>query len=371
MQKLISIIVMLLLTACGIPEEESRPQGLAVTDVLSGGDVSGFLRAEAPRSFSFPNDHGPHEGFRNEWWYFTGNVETAIGKRFGYQVTFFSTAIRAEIAAPCDVSISAWCTNKIWMGHAAISDVSEQLHYSAERFSRQAPGLAGAKIDQFRVWLQDWQVFSTSNDLPWELRIIADDFALTLSLSSEKQPMLQGVNGLSQKSPEPGNASYYYSLTDLHTDGQVFLDGQVYQVSGSSWLDREWSTSALASDQSGWDWFSLQLEGNQELMYYQLRDLNGNTHPNSSGNLTSLMGTQSLITPDQAVLEELISWQAPDGTRYTTEWRMEYQNNNWIIKAVFEDQLMDVTFQYWEGAVDIFDSETGVKKGQGYLEMVR
>ena len=371
MVKLFLVIITLLLVACGNRAEESSSARLSAADVLGNNDVEGFLRAEQPRLFSFPQDHGPHDGFRNEWGFLTGNVETKAGRRFAYQVTFFSTAIRSDEEDSCKTDVSAWCTNTIWMGHAAVSDVSEEVHYAAERFTRQEPGLAGARLNPFRVWLQDWKLFSGVDDFPWELEIFADDFVLSLSLSATKKPVLQGVNGLSQKSPEPGNASYYYSLTNLKTSGQLFLGGETYNVAGSSWMDREWGTSALAADQSGWDWFSLQFNEGQELMYYQLRKLNGDTHPGSSGNATSLMGTQTQIMPEQMQLEELNTWKAPDGTLYTTRWQMKYLNNDWIIQAVFEDQLMDVSFQYWEGAVDVIESSSGKEVGRGYLEMVR
>jgi predicted secreted hydrolase len=369
--KLLVLIIVSLLSACGNPAEDSSPQRLSAADILGSNDVEGFLRAEQPRLFSFPEDHGRHDGFRNEWWYLTGNLETEAGRRYGYQVTFFSTAIRAGDKSECVADMSAWCTNAIWMGHAAISDVSEDVHYAAERFTRQEPGLAGTSLNPFRVWLQDWKLFSGADDFPWELEIFTDDFVLTLSLSATKQAVLQGVNGLSQKSPEPGNASYYYSLTNVETAGQIFLGGENYQVAGSSWLDREWSTSALAADQSGWDWFSLQFDEGYELMYYQLRNLNGDAHLSSSGNTTSLMGTQTQIMPEQMQLEEIGAWQAPDGTVYATKWQMKYLDNDWIVQAVFEDQLVDVSFQYWEGAVDVIESASGEVVGRGYLEMVR
>ena len=178
-------------------------------------------------------------------------------------------------------------------------------------------------------------------------------------------------NCLSRKSAAAGNASYYYSITRINTSGQVHVNGVSHDVTGTSWLDREWSTSALATDQSGWDWFSLQFNDGGEIMYYQLRDQEGGAHTYSSGNHTSLMGVQSAIAPADLQLEDLDSWQAPDGTDYTTRWRMRYRDNDWIIQAVFEDQLMDVTFQYWEGAVDVIEQNSGEIIGRGYLEMVR
>lgn len=366
-------IIPLLLVAglCSCTESpEQVPPRLTAAQALANDEVEGYLRATGSRVFSFPEDHGPHPGYRNEWWYLTGNVEAADGRRFGYQVTFFKTAIRPPEGAGCAVD-SPWCSNHVWMGHAALSDVATGRHLADEIFTRQEPGLAGAQLDPFRVWLQDWQLVAPGNAFPWELEVITEDFALTLLLSADKQPVLQGDKGLSRKSPAPGNASWYYSITRISTTGQVHLGGESFAVTGKSWLDREWSTSALAPDQSGWDWFSLQLTDGSELMYYQLRDLQGGTHPSSSGNYTSLVGTQTGITPDDMALQELERWTAPDGTSYTTAWRMRWRGNDWVVRAVIEDQLMDVTFQYWEGAVDVIDSASGEKLGRGYLEMVR
>ena len=365
----LKIAALLLLASC-TESPEREVTRLTAAQVLASDDIAGYERAQAPRRFSFPADHGPHEGYRNEWWYLTGNVETDEGRRFGYQVTFFRSAIRPSANNPCDDDI-AWCTDHVWMGHAAVSDVASGEHMAAEIFIRQEPGLAGANLDPFRVWLQDWQLIARGNEFPWELEVISGEFSLALRLDAKKTPVLQGDNGLSQKSQAPGNASYYYSITRLETSGQVHVRGQAFTVTGSSWLDREWSTSALAPDQSGWDWFSLQFDNSSELMYYQLRDLEGTAHANSSGNYTSLMGTQTPVTRDDIVLEPLETWTAPGGTVYTVEWRMRWRDNDWRIRAVFPDQLMDVTIQYWEGAVDVIDSTSGETVGRGYLEMVR
>jgi predicted secreted hydrolase len=182
---------------------------------------------------------------------------------------------------------------------------------------------------------------------------------------------LQGDQGLSQKSPEAGNASYYYSLTRIESEGEIMLNGESYRVTGLSWLDREWSTSALADDQSGWDWFSLQFDDGQELMYYQLRDNLGQTHPNSEGNWTDHNAQQTHITSEIIALFENKNWLSPSGISYTTEWTLQYDGQQWIIKVLLEDQFMDLSVPYWEGAVEILDADSGEQVGKGYLEMVR
>jgi predicted secreted hydrolase len=370
------VVALYLLGGCQ-PAPPAEPQ-LRVGDVLGGGEAAGFLRADAPRVFAFPQDHALHPGFRNEWWYITGNVSSADGRRFGYQVTFFTTAVRPPATAVLATAqpsptVSNWDSERVWMAHLAVTDMEAGEHYAFERFSRENPGLAGAQTSPFKVWLDDWQLTGSAADdtLPWTLQVAAGDFSLRVELQPLKPPVLQGEQGLSQKSPEPGNASYYYSMTRLATHGELHLGAETFAVAGNSWLDREWSTSALASDQTGWDWFSLQFDDGQELMYYQLRDTGGKAHPGSGGNWTDLNAQQTPVTPAQVQLEPLQSWRSPQGIDYTVAWRLHYADQVWRIEAVLENQLMDVSFVYWEGAVVIRDESSGATIGRGYLEMVR
>jgi predicted secreted hydrolase len=367
---LATLTLLLTLAACNRePATEPEP-GFDLATVLGGDNTEGYLRADAPRAFAFPQDHGPHSGFRNEWWYFTGNLDTEEGRRFGYQVTFFNASLPQRDEQPPDsAAASSWQSPRLWMAHVALTDVEGGEHYPRERFSRENPGLAGATLEPFRVWLEDWEL-SSNNTVEWQLNIRDETFTLNLSLSASKTPVLQGVDGLSQKSPEPGNASYYYSLTRIATTGSVQVGDETFEVTGSSWLDREWSTSALAADQSGWDWFSLQFDDGQELMYYQLRTDSGAAHPNSQGNWTDAAAQQTLIAPQDIVLAELDTWTSPTGVVYTTAWSLQYGGNTWRIEAVLDDQWMNLSIPYWEGAVDIV-MENGERVGRGYLEMVR
>jgi predicted secreted hydrolase len=359
------VIALLVVGACSSePADDSEP-AFDLSSILGGNDTEGYLRADAPREFSFPQDHGPHAGFRNEWWYFTGNLETTEGRRFGYQVTFFNAAVPSSETT----STSAWHSERLWMAHVALTDVEGGEHYPLERFSRENPGLAGATLQPLRVWLEDWLVRGDGAGR-WQIRVADTAFALNVELKPSKPPVLQGVDGLSQKSPERGNASYYYSMTRIPTTGVIELGGESFVVSGDSWLDREWSTSALGADQSGWDWFSLQFDDNQELMYYQLRTDTGAAHPNSAGNWTDPAAQQTLIKPADIVLEELDTWTSPSGVAYTTAWSLQYAGNDWRIEAVVDDQLMALSIPYWEGAVNVLN-EHGVRVGRGYLEMVR
>ena len=200
---------------------QSAPQpvrSVTVGSALGGDDNAGYQRAYAPRPFELPADHGPHPEFRNEWWYVTGNLADAADRQFGYQLTLFRIAL-SPTAPPAD---SLWRANQVYMGHLALTDVAGNRHYGFERFSRAALGLAGAQATPFRVWLDDWTLTGGESDLfPLRIRAREGDIALDLMLDAGKPVVLQGDRGLSQKSAEPGNASYYYSHTRMPTQCMV------------------------------------------------------------------------------------------------------------------------------------------------------
>jgi predicted secreted hydrolase len=351
------------LTACA---PEPPPEGIDVSVALGGDDVAGYLRADSPREFRFPEDHGPHPGFRNEWWYVVGNLDSEAGRRFGFQITFFRVALTPD--APD--SLSAWATDHVWMAHFAVTDVASGRHYGFERFARGAAGLAGAELDPFRVWLEDWRLVSVQgNDFPWRLHVEENGIALILDLSPLKQPVLQGDAGLSRKGAGEGNASYYYSMTRLDARGRVSIGGEHHEVTGSAWLDREWSTSALAEDQAGWDWFALQLDDDREIMYYRMRREDGSTDPYSKGVIVAPDGGSRLIGREDVDLEVLRTWRSASGRTYPVSWRLRVKPlaREFEIRAVHDAQEMAMTVRYWEGAVDVL--EDGKPTGRGYVEL--
>lgn len=366
------LLVLLLLQACS---KESAPApgetALNLQAALGGMAEAGFLRAEAPREFSFPADHARHPGFRNEWWYFTGNLDSADGRHFGYQLTFFSIAVKPPGPAPQPPS--AWDSDTLWMAHFALTDRAGNTHRAFERFSRGAPGLAGVAAAPWRVWLDDWQVTgsATPDSFPWQLQAGEAGLGLSLQLQPGKDPVLQGEAGLSRKSATAGNASYYYSYTRMPASGVLRLGDERIPVQGNSWLDREWSTSALDADQGGWDWFSLQFDDGSELMYYQLRTLQGAAHPASAGSFTDAGGRQQGLAADDVTLQALQEWTSPAGTAYTTRWSLRWAGRELQIRAIVQEQWMNLSLPYWEGAVEVLDAENGAVLGRGYLEMVR
>lgn len=237
-------------------------------------------------------------------------------------------------------------------------------------------GLAGAKAVPFRVWLEDWSLTGTDGEFfPLHVQAQEGQLAIDLTLETAKPPVLQGDRGLIQKSAEPGNASYYYSYTRLPTQGTLHLEGETFSVSGTSWLDREWSTRALSPEQSGWDWFALQLDDGRELMFYRLRLKDGGVDPHSSGVLVATDGTTSRLGRDDLELEILDTWTSPhSGDRYPAHWRLQLpgEDLDLIVTPRVADQEMRVTVRYWEGAVAVKGQAAGKPIiGQGYLEMTR
>jgi len=369
MVRIFAFITLLAITAIWLLDNHSQVElkhEFQVGDILGGIPDTGFQRAMAPRRFNFPDDHGPHPAFRNEWWYFTGNLTDTESNRFGFQLVFFRNALSPKNPE----RTSAWGSNQTWMAHLALTNVSGKKFYSFERFSRGAKELAGAKAKPFQVWLYDWSI--TESNGHWHLHAKADNIGLDLKLKPIRQPLLQGQDGLSQKSNEPGNASYYYSIPRLAAGGEIKLDNKIHQVTGLSWLDREWSTSALGENQAGWDWFSLQLSDGSDLMFYRLRSKDGTADPHSSGTLLQKDGEIIRLNADAVQLQELEWWDSPAGGSYPIRWKLEIpeQDIELTVSPALKNQELDLLIRYWEGAVEVSGKKSGKQlKGHGYLEL--
>lgn len=297
------------------------PPGVRAQLIAPAGEATGYARADGPRPFNFPADHGPHDDFQTEWWYYTGNLETSDGRHFGYQLTFFRRALVPPTQQPARTS--NWAADQAYMAHFALTDVAGRRHYAFQRFDRGAAGLAGAQSPPFQVWLEDWNVQAIEPNV-YRLRARQQDLALDLQLVDGQGPILQGDHGYSQKGPERGNASYYYSLTRLASSGAVQIDNAAYQVNGLSWMDHEYSTSALASDQVGWDWFALQMDDGSELMVFQIRKADGSVDPFSSGTLVATDGSTRRLLRDDFSIGAGATWRSPhSGATYPAEWQVQ------------------------------------------------
>ncbi len=342
--------------------EAPLPSASLIADLRAGGN---FARANSPRSWDFPADMGAHPNYQTEWWYYTGNLEADDGQHFGYQLTFFRRALVAvEEHTQRD---SDWGTEQVYMAHFAISDVESETHEAFERFSRGSAGLAGAESAPYSVWLEDWLVEEIGAG---QYRLVAQqgELGLDLVLNDTKGIILQGEEGYSQKGEDAGNASYYYSQTRMVTSGTLRTERGSFEVSGLSWKDHEFSTSALSEGQIGWDWFSLQLDDGSELMFFQIRRADGSIDPFSSGMYVDAEGGTMPLEGSQFQIHVRDEWVSPhSGGVYPAAWTVNIPQLNleMNIEPYFRDQEMDVSYFYWEGAVKVSGSLTG----SGYVEM--
>jgi predicted secreted hydrolase len=367
-------LALTLLTGCDTDGERDLTARLSLLETLAGTDTAGYERALAARPFEFPRDHGPHPTFRTEWWYVTGNLTATDGRDLGFQLTFFRSALSPS--SPSATSRSAWATNQAYMAHFTLTHVSSGEFHAHERFARGAAGLAGAEASPLRVWLGDWSMEATSPEtFPLRLHAEADGAAIDLTLDAGKPVVPQGEGGLSQKGSEPGNASFYYSLTRMPAEGRVVVGGETIDVTGAAWLDREWSTSALSAEQEGWDWVALQLDDGWDLMAYRLRRRDGSADPRSEAVIVDPSGVATRLRfEDDVALQSTSTWASPiDGASYPSGWRIEIPGRGWSLSVEprIPDQELDLAFRYWEGAVSVRGIGEGGAPvaGHGYVEL--
>ena len=387
MKKVWIIIVLVLVGIAGAGfwlwgEDNSEIRAsVSVAEAMGGGDEEGYLRATGPREFIFPDDHGPHPGYRTEWWYYTGNLFTEEGRQFGYQFTIFRSQLNPPDSGETGSAQGTdWNTDQLYLGHFAISDVENENHVFEERYSRGAAGLAGAQVEPYEIWLEDWKISrinpENSSDENFAVNIEAsmeDGSSIDLEVTPSKPLILQGEQGYDKKGPEEGNASYYLAFTRMDAVGEVSVEGDSYEVQGQSWMDHEWSTSALGEDQEGWDWFSIQLSNGYDLMYYQLRNTDGSISMFTTGSVIDPDGNKITITPEEVRLEVLDRWESPhSGAEYPSQWVMEIpgQQLRLELTTLFDDQEMDVSVRYYEGTLGISGDMNGQQiTGNGFIEM--
>ena len=380
-----SLAIAALLPACG-----GAPAGqpaVSLTELMGSGDTSGFERALEARTFHFPTDHGPHPGFQTEWWYVTGNLtrEDDPGHALGFHLTLFrrglpATEEHASGSGPDRSSTGSLATEELYLGHFALADGRTGAVHAHERTARGAGGLAGATLTDgdLRVWLEDWELVGVdglgSGERPrLDLRAREGDDALELRLEAAYPVVLQGDDGLSSKGSSPGQASYYYAAPRCSATGHVELDGERLRVTGSAWLDREWSTSALGSDQVGWDWFALQLDDGTDLMLYQMRLRDGDVDPTSHGSVTDASGTHAKLDSEAYAIVETGTWKsARSGAVYPSGWHVTVAGRDLELEVepLIRDQELPFAVVYWEGAVRVSGTRAGAPiSGVGYVEL--
>jgi predicted secreted hydrolase len=321
--------------------------------------------------YKFPRDHFNHPGFQTEWWYYTGNVTANDGHRFGFELTFFRQGVSRDSGKQ-----ETWDLRDLYLAHLALSDLGGKEFYHSERTNRAGPGIAGIDQKQGRIWNGNWKATWNGDDLL--LEAVDERFSFSLTLHSEKPAVIHGENGVSQKAQGAGHASHYISLTRLKTNGNIKLNGKDFAVYGLAWMDHEFFTLLLEKDQVGWDWFSLQLSDNTELMLFRIRRKDGSIDPFSAGTYIEASGkAQHLRKEDFSLWPTEESWKSSvTGAVYPVRWRILIPKLEMELEATTLLKSQELSGQsklvpsYWEGAIDIKGQQgkTGLA-GVGYLEM--
>jgi len=334
-------------------------------------DQSLYETAKPGYRYQFPRDYFDHPGYQTEWWYYTGNVTASDGHRFGFELTFFRQGTDRDATKK-----QAWEIQDLYLAHLALSDLDGGKFYHTERLNRRGPGIAGASETQQKVWNGNWQV--TWNGENQELQAVDPDFTLQLRLHPEKPPVIQGENGVSQKSAGDGHASHYVSLTRIATEGEIKLGGKSYDVSGVSWMDHEFFTTQLDTEQLGWDWLAIQLSDRTELMLYHFRRKDGGVDSYSSGTYIDAQGKAThLRAADFSLDASGESWKSPTTkATYPIGWniRVPQLAIGLEVKAPLPSQELTgqsrLSPSYWEGAITLSGTRgTQALGGVGYLEL--
>jgi predicted secreted hydrolase len=322
--------------------------------------------------YEFPRDFFAHPEFQTEWWYTTGNVKTADGRAFGFELTFFREAVNRDASKQ-----GAWDLRDIYLAHLALSDLDGGHFYHSERVNRSGPGIAGVDSAGGKVWNGNWSAV-WKKDGSQELAARCGDFEFDFTLKSEKMPVVHGENGVSQKAEGAGRASHYFSQTRLATNGTIFLQGKQFRISGLSWMDHEFFTHQLSADQTGWDWFSIQLEDKTELMLFILRRQDGSIDPHSAGTYVDASGKATHLRANEFSLTPTgPSWKSVQtGATYPIAWNVVVPKLMITLSATtrLPQQELAATSKfapgYWEGAMQ-FSGKRGSADilGVGYLEM--
>ena len=318
-----------------------------------GTQAKGFAVPERGTQFNFPQDHGAHPDYRIEWWYLTANMTGPDGTPYGLQWTLFRSAL-----APFETQ--DWDSPQVWLGHAAVT--TDNAHYTSERFARGGTGQAGVSPAPFEAWIDDWHMRS-ANFNAMQLRASGSQFAYDVALTAQGPLVFHGDAGYSVKS-EQGQASYYYSQPFFDLKGTLTLPEGEVTVTGTAWLDREWSSQPLASDQTGWDWFSLSFDSGDKLMGFRLRQADGTYF--TSGTWITAQGETTAL-PNGSFRAEPLTISDVGGRDVPTGWQVEVPDHGVevTVDALNTQAWMDLSVPYWEGPVTVKGSHAGI----GYLEM--
>jgi predicted secreted hydrolase len=322
-----------------------------------------YPEVTAGRPLQFPRDYGSHPAFRNEWWYVTGWVNDASGNAAGFQVTFFRNRPRVAEDNP-----SRFAPRQLLFAHAALADPRYGRLRHDQRAARAGFDIAAALEGTTDVWIGDWSLQLIEGS--YRARIAARDFRLDLRFAPQAV-LLQGDAGFSRKGPSPRQASYYYSQPQLAVTGQVAAAGKDANVTGTAWLDHEWSSELMAADATGWDWLGINLDGGGALMAFRMRDRSGaalwagGSHRTRDGSVRS-------FAPTEIQFDAQRQWRSPRSrVDYPVAMAVRAGDLECAVEPLMDDQELDARAGtgaiYWEGAVRAL--RAGREIGRGYLEL--
>ncbi|MFV2031620.1 MAG: lipocalin-like domain-containing protein [Gammaproteobacteria bacterium] len=355
----VSTLLMALLSSASLAQDDYQ---------ILRGEADGYAQVIPGKILEFPRDHAPHPNFRIEWWYITANLQDDEGKQWGLQWTLFRNALNSQ------ADTEGWDSNQLWMAHAAIS--APEGHQFEQRFARGGIGQAGvndiARDGYFTAWLDDWQWRSDGASLfPSQLKFSVGEQQVEMRLDSSADWVLHGDRGYSQKSVQ-GQASYYYSQPNIKISGTIRSGNKTVALSGSAWLDREWSSQPLAQNQQGWDWFALHLDDGSKLMLYRLREDDGEDW--LSGSWINSDGEKIHLNKADIELIQTASREVKIDAKQTIvlplEWtvKLPKSGRQWRLKALYDEQWMATRFAYWEGVI-LVEDDKGQAAGVGYMEL--
>jgi predicted secreted hydrolase len=344
---------------------------VTATTMVAPTIAPGFVAADGSHTLTFPADFGAHPDFRTEWWYYTGNLQTAQGRHFGFELTIFRVGLLPPtVTLPND---SDWSSRDLYFAHFAVSDIVSDRFYAFQRYSRPGPGLAGAQGDPYHVWLEDWNI---TEETPGIYRLQAEqgEIRLDVTLTDEMGVVLHGENGYSRKGRNATNASYYYSQPRLQAAASIQINGVQYAATGLVWNDHEFSTGVLDENQIGWDWFSLQFEQGPSLMLFQLRERGGGISDSASGTYIAAARTPQHLHRSDFEIATQAEWRSPHTQGvYPSSWEIQIHKPDCLleVKPWMADQEVNFPpITYWEGAVQFIGSCDGAPvQGNGYIEL--
>lgn len=353
---------------------------LAISSLARAGEApptftdEGFRVPQPGEPLEFPRAHASHPDFKIEWWYLTGHLFTESGRRFGYQATFFRTALKK----PNEQTRTDFGSSQLYLTHMALSDIDSGKFFFEERLSREGWD-AWARTDRLDVRNGNWSLEATSPDVSeMQLQASVDsDVSWSILLRPAKPLIRFGEDGTSRKGPDPEARSYYLSFTRLQASGTVTVNGEEHRVSGLSWMDHEIASNQLDPDYVGWDWIAIQLDDGWEVKAYLLREKDGSPSPFSALIWIDPEGRPHYRDADEFEWLMPVFWESPEtGAKYPNAPVIKTAHpvtgepvSFRFIPLLVDQELALPGTTYWEGAGKIVDAN-GDERGSAYLELV-